>query len=289
MIDEAILDINKLSLYVNNIIKKYNSINKSNEVDVKKPEKNLFSGIIIKLLSVIITKELLFDKEYWNKYAIRFYETKNMQKIIKYIEKTKIKGQGAYGSVYKVKSTIFGHLSKKNKKKINSDYVAVKIENVYHEHFIINDLVNSLNISKSAAKIKIAPKLYDTFVVIDNEKNIKIIKIFEYIEGDTLNNKKFKSDLEKKEIFSELKKIIRKMNKAGIIHHDLHKENVMITKTNKIYIIDYDFSKFIENEEQIHVKYMDNNYRYNNDYIVNNKLLNYVYNNCIKDGIIVLP
>jgi tRNA A-37 threonylcarbamoyl transferase component Bud32 len=286
MRDEAILDINKLSLYVNNIVKKYNSLNKSNNVDVKKPNKNFFSDSIIKLLSLIISKELLFDKEYWNKYGIRFDESKNMQKKIKSIEKTKIKGKGAYGSVYKVKSTIFDDLSKKNKKKFNSDYVAVKIEKLNPKYFIINNLVNGINISKSAAKIKIAPKLYDTFVIIDNEKNVKIIKIFEYIEGDTLNNKKWNSDIEKKNIFSELKKIVHKMNKAGIIHHDLHKGNVMITKTNKIYIIDFDFSGFAENEEQIRVKYMNNNY---NNYIVNNDLLNYVYNNCIKDGIIVLP
>jgi hypothetical protein len=54
-------------------------------------------------------------------------------------------------------------------------------------------LINSTKIAKYASKIKIGPKLYDTFVMIDNDSDIKIIKIYEYIDGVTFNNKKWKS------------------------------------------------------------------------------------------------
>jgi tRNA A-37 threonylcarbamoyl transferase component Bud32 len=276
---EPILDINKLSNYINNIRNKYN-----NSIKVDEPIKHFYTETILNLVSLIITKQILFDKNFWNQYGILLDESQQMKKIIKSIEKKKFIGQGANGTVYKVKSKLF------TKKKFNTDTVAVKIEKINSEnfeYFNINKLINSIKISKYATKIKLGPKLYDTFVTIQDHYNINIIKIFQYIDGETLFKKKWKSDDEKKAVFNELRKIIRKMNKAGIIHHDLHKNNIMITKSNKIYIIDYDFSKFIENEEQINVNYMANNY--SSSAIISKKLINYVYNNCINDGIIILP
>jgi len=280
-----ILDINKLSQYINEIKNRYEHLNKS--INIEDPPKHFLTESITQLISQIILKKLLFDKEYWNKHCILLDDSVQIKKTIKSIEKKQIKGQGAFGTVYKVKSNLF---IDKIYKKIDVDTVAIKIEKIKSiNYFRINDLVNSIKISKYASKIKIGPKLYDTFVMIDDDNNIKIIKIFEYIEGVTFDKKKWKSPLEKKEMLKELKKIIRKMNKAGIIHHDLHAGNIMITKSNKIYIVDYDFSKFVENEEQRHVNYMNNDFDYDGSYIVNKKLVNYIYNNCINDGIIVLP
>jgi len=275
---EPILDINKLSNYINEIKNKYNI---SMKVDT--PEKNFFSDTILKLIEKIIVKQSLYDKVYWNKYNIVLDESSQIKKIIKSIESKKVKGKGAYGSVYKVKSNLFIN------KKFDTDTVAVKIEKINFNYFNIDKLINSTKIAKYASKIKIGPKLYDTFVMIDNDSDIKIIKIYEYIDGVTFNNKKWKSENEKEEMFDKLRKIIRKMNKAGIIHHDIHKGNIMITKSNKIYIIDFDNSKFINNDEQRYVNYMNNNYSYNDSYIISKKLINFVYNNCINDGIIIIP
>ena len=73
------------------------------------------------------------------------------------------------------------------------------------------------------------------------------------------------------------------MNKAGIIHKDLHQGNIMITKKNKIYIIDFDLSRLVENAESNQIKYLHSDYKYSN---IDINLLNFVYNNLISNGII---
>jgi len=268
------LDINKLSLYISKIKNTYNSY-----IIVDNPSQNFYTIPILTLIEYILVKQLFFDKNYWEKnYKVQLDETPEIKKIIKNIEKQKKIGQGYFGSVYKVKSNIF------KGKKIDSDIVAVKIEefNWQRSFNIIKNLKNSIKMSKLAGKINIGPKLYDAFIIIDDD-NIKIIKIFEYIEGETLNNKIWKSNSEEKEIYNNLRKIVSKMNKAGIIHYDIHKGNIMITNSNKIYIIDYDFAKPIEKVEQNSVNDIN---RFYSPYPFSIDLINYVYNNCIKDGII---
>ncbi len=275
---EPILDINKLSNYINEIKNKYNI---SMKVDT--PEKNFFSDTILKLIEKIIVKQTLYDKVFWNKYNLVVDESAQIKKIIKSIESKKDKRQSAYGYVYKVKSNLFIN------KKFDIDTVAVKIEKINLKFFLIDKLINSIKIAKYASKIKIGPKLYDTFVMIDNDNDIKIIKIYKYIDGIPFSDKKWKSKNEKEEILDKLRKIIRKMNKAGIIHHDIHKGNIMITKSNKIYITNFDKSNFINDDEQKYVNYMNNNYSSPDPHIVSTKLINFIYNNCINDGIIIIP
>ena len=67
------------------------------------------------------------------------------------------------------------------------------------------------------------------------------------------------------------------------MHYDVHKGNIMITISNKIYIIDYDFAKPIENVEQTSVNAIN---RFYSPLPFSIDLINYIYNNCIKDGII---
>jgi len=274
----SVLDLDKFNLYINEIKKKYN-----NSIKLEVLPNNIYSHIIIQFIELMLIKNVYYDTEFWCKNGFKLEKDNKFKKIIKSIEKTKLKGRGSFGKVYKVKSNIFKNIIPK---KIKPDIVAVKIEKINFYTFLIDNLIKSIKITNHASKINIGPKLYDTFITIDYDNNIKIVKIFEYIDGDVLSQKKWKSDLEKKQVFKNIKESIRKMNKAGIIHKDLHGGNIMITKTNKVYIIDYDFSTFVENAEQNSLNYMNNN---NSKHIINTKLINYIYNDCINNGIIKLP
>jgi predicted Ser/Thr protein kinase len=105
-------------------------------------------------------------------------------------------------------------------------------------------------IAKKAAKLKIGPELYDLFVTENEEQQVVIVKIFELINGKTWSATEWKSLAAKQKSVKHLEEIIHTMNKAGIIHHDLHSDNVMIHKSGKLYIIDYDRASIVDTEEK---------------------------------------
>jgi tRNA A-37 threonylcarbamoyl transferase component Bud32 len=43
------------------------------------------------------------------------------------------------------------------------------------------------------------------------------------------------------------------MNTNGIIHHDIHLENVMVSK-DKVYLIDFDLAHFAKEDEKNEIK-----------------------------------
>jgi predicted Ser/Thr protein kinase len=266
------LDINNLVKNINKFIQEFdNKKHQANKIE------NYYYDPIKKLVETIILKQFLFNKKSWTDNGFRVEDNNIIHKCISKIESNKIVGQGAYGKVYKIKTPCCLNNIPKNVKTI-----AVKIETINNEYFNIDYLKKGIKASNKAIKLGIAPKLYDIFILLSDD-NIKIIKVYEYIEGTTIDKKTWKSSIEKNQFLKDLENIVRKMNKAGILHRDLHKGNVMITKKNKIYIIDFDLSRLVENSEYNQVKYFNNNYEYGN---VDNNLLNFVYNNLISTGII---
>ena len=168
----------------------------------------------------------------------------------KWNKKSKLQGQGLYGQVFNVPVVSCLKNIPKNVKR-----VAIKIEPIkdYIDEFETPIRVKeSIIISKKAAKLKIGPDFYDGFITFDKEGNAIIVKIIEYIQGHTWGNMKWKSDIQKQKAVQDLRDKINFMNSSGILHYDLHTENVMIRNTGEILIIDYDRAyqtKYAENSQ----------------------------------------
>jgi predicted Ser/Thr protein kinase len=277
---KTFFDIPKLSLYIKELVKKYDS-----SAVVEEPKKNIFLQNILYIIESCIAMNFINNKNYWIKNGFRIEEDDKIKDCIDSIEKkSKVHGKGVHGIVYDVRKPFCLKNIPKNIKK-----VAVKIESINPSYLKINDLKNSIEISKYAAKINIAPKLYDVFVIFNKEKNIKIVKIYEFIEGVTFREKKWKSSLDKKNILKELEKKIQKMNEAGIIHKDLHSGNILITKDNKIYLIDFDRAKYTKNAEKHMIQFINyNNTSYNNNSDIPKKLVDYVYHHLIENKLLII-
>jgi tRNA A-37 threonylcarbamoyl transferase component Bud32 len=78
------------------------------------------------------------------------------------------------------------------------------------------------------------------------------------------------------------------MNKHGILHKDLHPKNVMVSLSEKIYIIDFDLASYAENFDNDSIDFFNKNSdnRPVNDLEIYTR---HVYNELIKQKIIKLP
>ena len=225
------MDLPKLKKYVQIFLKKYKP---SNQVPLNQ---QLFKQMSFVLVP-IIKQSMMEEPSYWD--GIRL-ETNDYYKCKKQLTMTKI-GSGMFGTVYKVPvKPCMKHIPSGVK------IVAVKIENInYSDFYTPTQLKTVIDISNKAAKLGIGPKLYDTFILKQTDVFL-LVKVYEYIEGTTWGN--FKSKQEYKHAFDQLKHHIHVMNEAGIIHHDLHSENVMISN-KKVYIIDFDRANYYPTEEE---------------------------------------
>jgi predicted Ser/Thr protein kinase len=128
--------------------------------------------------------------------------------------------------------------------------VAVKIERIkpgYDPYQEPEQIKTGIAVAKKAHALGIAPALYDAFIVFDTD-DIKIVKVYEIIKGVSWADKAWKPAA-KANANAELQRAVTKMNRAGIIHHDLHPGNVMVTSKG-LQIIDFDRANFVETEER---------------------------------------
>ncbi len=141
-------------------------------------------------------------------------------------------GEGGMGVIYKA----FDKKLKKN--------VAIKI--------IKNPLSSDLKkIEKEAVRLAQVEHqnictLYD-FIVKDKVS----FMVMQYIEGKPLNeriNDESLSFKDKVYIVFQICDGLKAIHQKGIIHRDLKPSNILITKDNKVKIIDFGVSKFIKNE-----------------------------------------
>ncbi len=110
--------------------------------------------------------------------------------------------------------------------------------------------------------------------------DVQIVKVFEYIEGKSWTDMKWKSSEKKADAIEQLSKKIKKLNNAGIIHHDLHQGNVMVSKANDVYIVDFDLARFSKSDESNRISAF-NESKLNE--LAPNNLVNYIYNRLIED------
>jgi len=236
------MDLPKLKKYVSVFLKKYKP---SNHEPVNR---ELFSKMENIIHSMIIENNME-DPKYWAPSGIRI-ESNDYYQCEKQLTMTKI-GKGAFGTVYKVPV-------KPCMKNIPSGVkvVAVKMEKMDNSKFYKpRKLKTIVDITKKAHEIGIGPALYDVFI-LKGPNFFSLIKVYEHIEGREWGN--FTSKKELNHAVVQLKQYIHTMNKAGIIHHDLHEGNVMISK-DKLYIVDFDRANFYETEEEENIFMFEQN------------------------------
>jgi len=153
----------------------------------------------------------------------------------------KLLGEGAFGAVYKLP---------KNKvlKIINATNYVIPKKNIREEFGEgIDQIVNEIRSMEKMNKIDppISPKIYD-YWMSNNNDSLHVYIVMEF-KGTALwkwlQEKKRNLTEEEEKIIEEK---IEKMHKEGIVHNDLHLNNILVEEVNdkpKFYIADFGLSK----------------------------------------------
>jgi tRNA A-37 threonylcarbamoyl transferase component Bud32 len=115
------------------------------------------------------------------------------------------------------------------------------------------DFQNEVKICRAAGELGVGPKIYDTYVCVNDANSTCYGIIYmDYVKGITLTDflYKYYSKGNILVIRRLLEEKINKMHNAGILHSDLHTDNVMILmeggEVKDVKIIDFGFSMFIK-------------------------------------------
>jgi serine/threonine protein kinase len=268
------MDIAKLSFHIEQILKKYRP------TTIPKVLYPAFYDKISHMLQSVVNDVLAKQPSFWNAYGIRTEPPHEFKNCIFKIPKEEI-GKGFYGIVYKVPvKTCIKHIPK------GTEYIAMKFEliNLNNTNQTPERLGETISITKKIAELGIGPQLYDVFIV-ESQGLYFIVKIYEYIQGDSWEVHKFKSPKSYKKAMATLTEHVKTFNKNGILHRDLHPKNVMVTPSEQIFIIDFDLASYAENFEKRDIAYFNKNSRYVNDIEIYTR---HVYNELIKQKIIKL-
>jgi len=245
------------------------------------------------LIRSIALSAVTLDENYWKSAGIRMEDPATMASCMKKLEKTsKLLGQGVYGKVFNVPvasvptDTCFKHIPSGVK------HIGVKIErmkNEYEPNQTPARLQEVTKIAKRMGELNIGPKLYDAFVVTDADNAVVIIKVFEVIDGKQWADTTWETSKAKAAAIAKLETMIKKMNKLGVIHHDIHTGNVMVSTSGAIYIIDFDMATLVENEETRALGYFNasrNLWRPKG--AASDEGVDYIFDKLVEEGSIVL-
>jgi len=245
---ESFTDINyqKLFDFIYNFYIKY----VEDDIDVQK--------IVEKILKKKKLKLDIYNKANGkNEDYIKFYKYKPIKSI----------GAGVYGQVY---------LVKKNKKTFACKVQTITpyiLDNIYENH--INNWLYEYKLGSKVGKEKIGPKMYDIHFIYDKQLNkLFNIIIMEHIDGVTLETYIKNNSLNAIQI-KQLETTINKLHKMGIVHGDIHDNNILVISNNKTIrfcIIDYGYAankkKIINNQidfnkQRLKMIYSNNKYKPN--------------------------
>ena len=224
-----------------------------------------FETFISGMLQTAISTQASF----WKEGGIRMVDSSTVIACMKSLEaQTKPLGSGFFGSVFDVPvSRCLSDITKNIPSGVKR--VGIKIEALKQsfENQSPARVLEVFEIAKKAAKLDIGPAIYDVFVTLWDDGTVRIIKIFEIIRGTSWESTQWTSTKAKAKALRELDAHIHTMNKAGILHHDLHSGNVMVSKTGRVYIIDFDLATFSKDEEASTM------YRFNDSYSLSKGIL----------------
>lgn len=128
----------------------------------------------------------------------------------------------------------------------NGNDVIVKIFSIEEYEFYELEVENTKNISNY---VKFTPKFIDNFSI-----NGICYIITEYIDGVDLSFIENISFPLLVKITIKTLAILRELNDYGYVHHDIKPDNILLTKDEEVYLIDFGFSCFLENFKQKHAE-----------------------------------
>jgi len=287
----AAVDFTKLEPRIAELVKKYKPMG---QVKIEKNLWNIPHGDRPHYMSIDlhqIIRSMIYlnnakQKSYWSKYGIRMENSPEFLKCKADVaKKSKPIGQGAYGSVFSAPALPCMDLPK------GVTRVAIKFENLRLGWGLGGSqspqrVKEATVIANKASKLGIGPKLYDTFVILD-KGSVIIVRIYELLDGKSWNATVW-TPAKKAAAVKILDRKVRKMNAAGIIHNDLHTNNVMVTKSNDVFIIDFDLSALVKTVETRDGTLSTFNVSLHGLDLVPDELVDFVYDGLIADGSLVL-
>lgn len=101
---------------------------------------------------------------------------------------------------------------------------------------------SEIEITDLAAEINIAPRVFDSCVMNFENKDYYGL-VFEYIDNAKSINKIFQSEKINLNTVRQVKQLLDVMYNNGIVHNDLHGENVIFNFRDEPYIIDFGMSE----------------------------------------------
>ena len=286
MASTALFDIPRLTERIKAIAATYTGTNNT-------PNNNIENTTIYLSLRGVLRNILLTvqasDPKYWAKGGIRMIPYEEVADCMRKVtENSIVLGEGFYGRVLNVQTpTCIDNIPK------DSKHFGLKIENLkadYDVNQVPERLKEVTDIAREAGDMGIGPAFYDVFVTTDKTGSVQIIKAFEAIDGKSWSDTEWESPAKREQAMVQLNKAIHAMNKAGIIHHDLHSGNVMVNKEGRVYIIDYDLAKRVDDEESSSLNdFADKPMpRWEPKGVASNKGCLYVYKQLIAEGSIKL-
>lgn len=276
------LDLPKLTERIREIAQTY--MPSANKVEENGEPDGLFKSLSGFLRRIVLNVSAQ-DPKYWKDAGIRMESPEEFASCVGKIKKdAKVLGKGFYGTVYKVPTnSCIRNIPKK------VTHVGVKMEILkpdYDANQTPERLKEVTEIARQAAEIKVGPALYDFFVTVAKDGTVQIVKIFQIIEGKSWADTEWATPAKKQASIEKLNIAIHKMNHKGIIHHDLHSGNVMVTNSGEVYIIDYDLARKVDNEESGLIS--EFNYASDNPWepkgAASTKGLKYIYDKLVEEG-----
>lgn len=227
---------------------------------------------------------MVSEKSYWGRVGIRMVSASDFERC--YTNNAKVLGRGMFGKFMSVNanSCIRGVPPGVKNVGVKTEY----IKNDYRPQQSPEAVLDSFKIAKRAAKLGVGPDIYDLFVTKDSKGKIMIVKVSQIIDGKTWAATVWESPKQKRAAAEVLKILIQKMNEVGIIHHDLHAGNVMVDKSGRVYIIDYDLAKFVKNEEVKSLSIFNTNIPEDDEPVgvASEEGIQYVYDKLVEEGTI---
>lgn len=179
-----------------------------------------------------------------------------MQNIIKKLpawSKTKVTGlvgKGGYGAVYQASNNQLGNVAVKIQKKSNNSNAEIKALKKLSHLGIAPNYYNNKLIKASNNVAKLVPR------GIAPGNNVSVI-MSKMIRGNPLS-KWYTGAPIPQNIKNKVKNVVFNMHSQGVIHGDLHKNNILIGNNGKAYVID--FGKSLVTNKNFNTTNEANNY-----------------------------
>jgi hypothetical protein len=189
----AAIDYAKLSRRIEDILKTHKPGKiKIDEAIVNNSIVQGLSGLIEKIIMSHVTSK----PEYWESAGLRMQIDESFMKCkAKYSKLGTFLGRGAYGVMMKVPSPPCLTKIPKDVKE-----VAMKFETLiapYEPFQSPKQVSTAFQIALKAAEIGVGPKIYDTFITLDDNGFANIVKVFEFLDGTSWEDAQWENEKEK--------------------------------------------------------------------------------------------